>query len=104
WRWVGVLHEHLDAGRPVAQPRVEGVWINVTPDGPRSSDPQKYAKDAAVLEQALRDEPGNARYVFYLAQSWRDAGRRDLALQHYRHRADMGGWDEEVWYSLLQCA
>lgn len=104
WRWQGVLHEYLDAGQPVAQPRLPGVWIAVTPDGARSADPDKFAKDAAVLEQALREEPDNARYVFYLAQSWRDAGRPELALAHYARRAAMGGWDEEVWYALLQCA
>jgi len=104
WRWVGVLHEYLDAGQPVAQPRVPGVWIDVTPDGARSNDPDKFLKDAEVLQQALRDEPDNARYVFYLAQSWRDAGRPELAAEQYARRAQMGGWDEEVWYCLLQYA
>jgi glycosyltransferase involved in cell wall biosynthesis len=104
WRWVGVLHEYLDCGEPVAQPRVPGIWITVTPDGARSADPHKYAKDAEVLQQALREEPDNARYVFYLAQSWRDAGRPDLAAIQYARRAEMGGWDEEVWYAKFQCA
>jgi glycosyltransferase involved in cell wall biosynthesis len=104
WRWVGVLHEYLDAGRPVAQPRVPGFWITVTPDGARSTDPRKFEKDAAVLAAALQDEPDNARYAFYLAQSYRDAGQFELARAHYRRRAAMGGWDEEVWYSLFQIA
>ena len=42
WRWVGVLHEYLDAGEPVAQPRIPGMWINVTPDGASSHDPRKF--------------------------------------------------------------
>lgn len=104
WRWRGVLHEYLDCGRTVAQPRVPGVWITVTPDGARSTDPHKFAKDAAVLEQAVRDEPDNARYWFYLAQSWRDAGRPQRAAECYAQRAQMGGWQEEVWVALLQCA
>jgi quinol monooxygenase YgiN len=104
WRWEGVLHEHLEAGYPVAQPRVPGFWTVVNSDGARSGDPQKFAKDAAVLAAALKDEPGNARYVFYLAQSWRDAGQPEQALASYQQRASMGGWDEEVWYSLYECA
>lgn len=104
WRWVGVLHEFLDAGEPVAQPRLPGLWIQVTPDWARSSDPLKFEKDAAVLEAALREEPDNARYVFYLAQSWRDAGHLQAALQQYDRRAEMGGWDEEAWYARLQAA
>ncbi len=104
WRWEGVLHEYLEAGQPVTQPRIPGFWIEVRPDGARSSDPKKFEKDAAVLLAALRDEPHNRRYVFYLAQSWRDCGQLELARQHYRQRAGMGGWDEEVWYCLYEVA
>lgn len=104
WRWVGVLHEYLDAGSPVPQPRIRGFWLDVTPDGARSADPRKFEKDAAILAAALRDEPDNARYAFYLAQSYRDAGQLETARQHYERRAAMGGWDEEVWYSLYQVA
>ena len=57
-----------------------------------------------VLEAALALDPGNRRYVFYLAQSYRDAGEREVALVQYDRRAAMGGWDEEVWYSLYQSA
>lgn len=104
WQWKGVLHEYLDAGGPVAQPRLPGFWIQVTPDGARSNDPQKFEKDAALLEAALRDEPDNARYVFYLAQSYRDAGQLERSLTTYERRVAMEGWDEEVWYSLYQVA
>jgi tetratricopeptide (TPR) repeat protein len=104
WRWVGVLHEYLEAGKPVPQPRVPEFWLDVTPDGARSADPRKFEKDAAILAAALREEPNNTRYAFYLAQSYRDAGQLELARQHYQQRAAMGGWDEEVWYSQFQVA
>jgi glycosyltransferase involved in cell wall biosynthesis len=104
WQWKGVLHEYLDAGQVVPQPRVPGFWIQVTPDGARSGDPKKFEKDAQVLETALLAEPDNTRYVFYLAQSYRDAGMLEAALTNYLRRAAMGGWEEEVWYSLYQCA
>jgi glycosyltransferase involved in cell wall biosynthesis len=104
WQWKGVLHEYLDAGQVVPQPRVPGFWIQVTPDGARSGDPKKFEKDAQVLETALLAEPDSTRYVFYLAQSYRDAGMLEAALTNYLRRAAMGGWEEEVWYSLYQCA
>jgi tetratricopeptide (TPR) repeat protein len=104
WRWEGVLHEYLDAGRPVEQPRIAGFWIEVRSEGARSKDPRKFEKDAAVLEAAVAREPGNARYAFYLAQSLRDAGKLEAAREAYAKRATMGGWDEEVWYSLYQVA
>ncbi len=104
WRWQGVLHEHLEPNPTVALPRVPGFWITVNSDGARSGDPQKFAKDAAVLAAALQHEPENSRYVFYLAQSWRDAGQLAQALVYYQQCASMGGWDEEVWYSLYESA
>jgi len=104
WRWNGVLHEYLDAGRVVDQSRVPGFWIEVRSEGARSRDPRKFEKDAALLEAEVAHDPSNARHVFYLAQSWRDAGRVDLAMKWYEKRAAMGGWDEEVWYSLYQVA
>jgi tetratricopeptide (TPR) repeat protein len=104
WRWEGVLHECLEAGHPVQQPRIPGFWIEVRAEGARSRDPKKFEKDAAVLEAALEREPGNARYAFYLAQSLRDAGHPAKAREWYAKRASMGGWDEEVWVSLYEVA
>lgn len=106
WRWEGVLHEYptLGSAVAVAQPRIPGFWIQITSDGARSKDPEKFRKDAEILLDALQKEPNNERYAFYLAQSYRDFGELSLSLQYYDQRASMGGWDEEIWYSLYQCA
>ncbi len=104
WRWQGVVHEFLDAGQPVAQPRLPGWAIEVRSEGARSRDPDKYLKDAALLEAALRDDPNDPRHVFYLAQSYRDAGRLEEALAQYERRVTLGGWEEEAWYAGWQCA
>lgn len=106
WRWQGVLHEYPAAD---PQPRIDvldGLRLFSFPDGARSQRPprEKYLADAAVLEAALRAEPDNARYRFYLAQSLRDAGENTRALEAYRQRARMGGWDEEAWYARYQVA
>lgn len=104
WRWEGVLHEYLECAAPFTQAKLEGIVNRPHTDGARSADPQKYDKDAALLEEALRAEPNNQRYRFYLAQSYRDAGRLDKALEHYMRRVEGGGWPEEVWYSLFEVA
>lgn len=104
WRWVGVLHEYLQCDPPVTISSLPAPRIVVSHDGARSRDPQTYAKDAEVLKRALAKEPGNARYAFYLAQSLRDAGRLQEALEAYRHRASMSGFVEETWHSLYQIA
>jgi tetratricopeptide (TPR) repeat protein len=104
WRWHGVIHEFLDcAGAHRVEP-LAAPTIFVRHDGARARDPATYLKDIAVLEAAVRDEPNSARYVFYLAQSYRDAGKLNDARATYERRATMGGWDEEVWYALFQIA
>jgi len=102
WRWTGVIHEFLESTPAVSFEQLDWPRIVVEHDGARARDPVTYAKDAALLERALPDEPQNARYSFYLAQSYRDAGQLDRARDAYRRRAAMGGWDEEVWYSLYE--
>ncbi|MFS4516519.1 glycosyltransferase, partial [Delftia tsuruhatensis] len=102
WRWEGVLHEYLTAPAHQAWQMLAGPYIDVSHDGARARDPQTYLRDIAVLEKAVREQPGNTRNVFYLAQSHRDAGQIESSLQWYRQRAAMGGWAEEQWFALFQ--
>jgi glycosyltransferase involved in cell wall biosynthesis len=104
WKYQGILHEYIECEGPFQAAVLEGPWILERREGARSLDPRKYEKDAELLEQALRDEPGNARYQFYLGQSYRDAGLLDKAVEAYSRRAAMGGWDEEVYVSRLRIA
>ncbi|MBV8399509.1 MAG: hypothetical protein JOZ17_12325, partial [Acetobacteraceae bacterium] len=43
-----------------------------------------------------------SRYTFYLAQSYRDCGEKEKALENYLKRADLGYWDQEIYISLLE--
>ena len=106
WRWEGVLHEALVSPHLGAAELLKGLRIRVFTDGARSRQPQaqKFLHDAEVLRKALEKEPGNARYAFYYAQSLRDAGDLAGAAAAYEKRAAMGGWAEEVYFSLFQAA
>ena len=102
WRWVGVLHEVLVCDAPCTSDVLEGVRIVIGTDGARSRDPKKYEKDAAVLEEALQKEPENSRYMFYLGQTYRDAGMFEKGIEWYLKRIAKGGWEEEVYWSMVQ--
>ena len=103
WRYEGVLHEHIACDEPHQRVPLRGPVVWGYFDSARNVDPKKkYANDARILEDALKDEPNNARYVFYLAQSYRDSDQLDKAIETYARRAAMGGWEEEVYFSLLQ--
>ncbi len=110
WKWCGVVHEYLDntKKRDITRhyvPTDDGVWIlSHINGGARSkgiSEREKYLRDAKLLEGALRDNPKDSRSQFYLAQSYRDAGLKEEAIEHYRKRLDMGGFYEEVYHSKL---
>ena len=73
-------------------------------DGARSQNHMKAIDDAATLVAALdagEDPDLESRYLFYLANSLRDGGELEAAVDVYRSRVAMGGWSEEVYVSYL---
>jgi glycosyltransferase involved in cell wall biosynthesis len=102
WNWVGILHEAISSPQIKSSALLEEIYYNVNGGGNRSQDPQKFLKDAKILEEGLISEPNNSRYVFYLAQSYKDAQVYDKALLNYEKRVGMGDWDQEIFYSMYQ--
>lgn len=101
WRWEGVIHEELVSDQVETKAILEGlVNFSISSDGARSQDPDKYLKDAALLEKA----PPTARNITFLALSYEKAGKLDLALQNYQRRISLGGWEEEIFYALYRIA
>ena len=98
WRSVGVTHEYLAADNcDLPGATLETLWINDIGDGGSKAD--KFERDIKLLTQGLIDEPKNERYMFYLAQSYKDTQQFKLAIKWYKERVKAGGWYEEVWYS-----
>lgn len=113
WKYVGVLHEYLEGPKDARLfPAVvlNNVIIRASASNTRNgfSGQKKYVSDALILERALLDEsiePGlRTRYYFYLAQSYRDAGMPERSLIAYQQRVELGGWEEEVYYSKYMIA
>jgi glycosyltransferase involved in cell wall biosynthesis len=96
WVCRGVTHEYWD-GPTAALPK-SVCWIDDKNDGGCKSD--KFTRDARLLEQGLKDEPTNVRYMFYLAQTYHSLGRFKDSIAMYTKRYEAGGWDEERWFSL----
>lgn len=104
WHWEGVIHEFLTCPQQHQWKNLQGPEILVSRDGARARDSSTYLKDIEVLKTALKREPAHARYNFYLAQSYRDAGLLAESIEQYRQRIAIGGWEEERWYSAFQIA
>ncbi len=104
WRWVGVVHEYLECDRAYTSGVLNGVKNVIGSGGANSKDPQKFLRYVNLLLDGLKEEPNNTRYRFYLAESYKDAGMKEQAIEAYQKRIDMNGWDEEVFWSYLQIA
>ena len=111
WYYVGVLHEYANQPKPKEQHLIYKIGgdykIEARTMGARNigiSVIEKYTKDAKQLEEALKDEPENSRYQFYLAQSYFDSQQYEKSLDAYSKRAELGGWEEEVFYAMYRVA
>ncbi len=104
WHWHGVLHEYVKAEDAKMGERLLGVENVYTSESSRAGDPARYKKDALILEEALKKEPHNARYMFYLAQSYFYSEELEKAIECYEKRIKMNGEEEEAFWALLQIA
>ena len=94
WRYVGPTHEYLDAeGRSFRD--LVGLKVNHHADGTNRAE--KFERDIALLAESVKR--GDARSIFYTAESLRCLGRLDEAAELFWRRAKMGGWEEEAWFS-----
>lgn len=108
WKYVGVLHEVLVCVEP--NPRlatIEGHYYVVSGrSGSRNKDPDKYMKDAIILENAYHEAKKNndniyCRYAFYCANSYKDAGKPEEAIKWYKITLGHDTWVQEKYVSCL---
>jgi glycosyltransferase involved in cell wall biosynthesis len=102
--YKGVTHEYLDL-RTINPVKLDGVSFIDYATGSNRVD--KYERDIRLLTNAIaaeRDSVMISRYTFYLANSLRDSGQKEAAIDAYLKRARLGGWNQEVFISLLNVA
>lgn len=100
WWFEGATHEHLATEGPYTQEALDALAIEHHGDG--SSRGEKFERDVRLLEAAISRDPADVRATFYLAQTLREGGEEDRAIELYRRRVELGGWDEEVFYAAFQ--
>ncbi len=104
FRYEGVVHEFLAMDGESSSSTISGFYNRPIQDSSRNAKGvSKYIDDAKILEEELSKDIGDymrSRYTFYLAQSYKDCGQTELAIENYRIRSTQGFWREEEFVSL----
>ena len=97
---VGSTHEYYNITGPRKEMQLHTIRINDIGDGGCKED--KFTRDIRLLEEDLKENPNNERTYFYLANSYKNNGNIEKAIENYKIRIALGGWIEENWYSRLE--
>jgi len=102
FKYKGVTHEYISTppNTKIVNITKDELFINDIGDGGAKSD--KFERDIRLLTEGIKAEPDNARYYFYLANSYHDSGKFEEAIESYLKRIEKGGWNQEVWYSYYK--
>jgi tetratricopeptide (TPR) repeat protein len=95
----GVTHEYWDLPNGNYD-TLQDIIIMDTNKGNNRRD--KFTRDYKLLLEGLKNDPHNIRYYFYMAQTCKDLQIYDQAIHYYTIRTEIGGWNDEIYYSLLQ--
>jgi tetratricopeptide (TPR) repeat protein len=102
YSYCGVTHEYINtpSGNTTVGIEKQTLFIRDIGDGGSKND--KFERDIKLLLDGIKEEPNNERYYFYLANSYHDSGRYGEAINVYKKRIELGGWNQEVWYSYYR--
>ena len=108
WYYRGVLHEYICSKKPnPTKGSIFGDYFIISGrTSSRNSDPDKYLKDAKVLEKGYQESLDSGddlyhRYAYYCANSYKDAGDKERAKEWYLKTLKCQGWFDERYNSCL---
>ena len=102
YKYCSATHEYIN----IPSTSIEGAIFNknklfIQDIGDGGSKSNKFKRDIKLLEKGIKDEKDNARYYFYLANSYRDIGNYDKAKTTYLQLLQMNGWIQEKYCSCI---
>lgn len=96
----GVTHEYVKTLPTSLYGDIEKTQLFINDIGDGGSKTNKFLRDIELLTKGLEELPNNDRYMFYLANSYKDSCQYEKAIETYKKRIEIGGWIEETWYSF----
>jgi tetratricopeptide (TPR) repeat protein len=102
FKYVGVTHEFISAPPNSTLLIIDKDQLFIIDYGDGGCKNDKYERDIRLLTDGIVADPKNDRYHFYLANSYHDAGHFEKAIPVYEKRIQLGGWNQEIWYSYYR--
>lgn len=102
WKCVGVTHEYWDSNPGCKKELIDDSKLYIMDVGDGGCKADKFPRDIRLLTKGLEEETNKSlrtRYKFYLAQSYKDSGKPEKAIEWYQRRIDAESWEEENWYA-----
>jgi len=107
WRYIGSVHEYIKTQDPdkekhpiVKLPDSIVIYQDRTQDDDKSG--KRFKRDKELLYTDYKKDPTEPRTVFYLAQTCSCLNEYQEAFFYYKTRSTLGGFQEEVFHSLLR--
>lgn len=100
--YKGATHEYINFPNHFKKYTIP-IHISFICDiGDGGSKSNKYERDIQLLLGDIEKEPNNTRSYFYLGNSYADNNQPEKAIEQWKKRVEMGGWVQEIWYSLYR--
>jgi tetratricopeptide (TPR) repeat protein len=102
YNYVGATHEYISHDDKCSSMTIDKNLFFIHDIGDGGSKYNKFQRDIKLLTDAIQIEPNNCRNYFYLANSYYDVQNYNEAINYYKKRIELKGWDQEVWYSYYK--
>lgn len=100
-RYTRRVHEYLENAH-FSMEKIEGAYYMnavVSPGGK-----EKQLRYIALLEEDLKEMPGDSRSIFYMAESYFSMENWTMALEKYQERAELDQFQDEVYICHMNSA
>lgn len=102
YNYVGVTHEYISHNDDCIFTTIDKNIFFINDIGDGGCKYNKFQRDIKLLTNAIKCESTNCRNYFYLANSYYDTQQYNEAIEYYKKRIELNGWNQEVWYSYYK--
>jgi len=102
YNYIGATHEYISHNDDCTSTTIDKNIFFINDIGDGGCKHNKFQRDIQLLTNAIQLESNNCRNYFYLANSHYDICNYNEAIEYYKKRIELKGWNQEVWYSYYK--